>query len=68
MLVFSARKRHAPTINERDEPPRLVPLAQPHPRNILHEDRPELPGDLEIVRRAERLVAQVGKGEAGDTA
>lgn len=47
------------TINEGDEPPCHILLTQSHRRNIRNEDGFECASDLDIVRSAQRLAAQL---------
>jgi len=44
-------------------PLNLVLLRQPHPRDVCHEQRPESPRKLEVIRCAEWPPAQLCKAE-----
>jgi hypothetical protein len=54
------------SVHEVDQPPRLILVPQVHIRRLVDDDRLEIRSDGDVIRRPERLFAQVGKGEPGD--
>ena len=54
------------TTNTPHHPTHLILLPQPQPRNIAQKHSPELPRDLQIVRRAQRAPAQLFEREQRD--
>lgn len=53
-------------VHQVDQPSRLILMSQIHIRRLVDDDRLEIRGDRDVIRRAESFLAQVGKGELGD--